>query len=125
MLINLIILLVILSLEATIGLPIFSLYLSYNLMSHCGNKFVLSMLFAMAFILSIFYSVSWPMMTLLLLIFHIYYQQTLKKPAAQILVFILLNLLIFKLAKLQFDYFYFVHWSAFLFYFYKTSFKNY
>jgi len=125
MLIYIFLLLIILSLEATIGLPIFFLYLSYNFISRRGQKFLLSALFVMAFVLSIFYSLSWPMMAFLLLFFHLFYQKLVGKIFWQFLLFCLLNLIIAKMANLQFNFFYLFHLPAFLFYFYKVNFKNY
>ena len=125
MIINILLLLLVLSLEATIGIPIFFLHLSYKLISRRSDKFILFALFLTAFLLAIFYSLSWPILIFLLLVFHISYQELSGKPFFQFFLFLLLNLLIFKMANLQLNYFYLLHLPAFLIYFYKANFKNY
>lgn len=125
MLIYIFLLLVILSLEATIGLPVFFLYLSYNFISRRSQKFILSALFIMALLLAVFYSLSWPMMACLLLFFHLLYQKLAGQSVWQFGLFLLLNLIIVKMANLQFNFFYLLHLPVFLFYFYKVNFKKY
>jgi hypothetical protein len=125
MLIQIFLLLVTLSLEATIGLPLFFLYFTYRIINLSSDRFVLPGLWLMAFLLAIFYSLSWPVMGFLLLIFHLIWQAISSKPAAQLASFIALCFAIFYLADLQLNYFYLVHLGAFLLYFYKAKFRNY
>ena len=125
MIINAIFLLIILSLESTIGLPVFFLYLSYSLISRRSDKFALLALIMTALFLAIFYSLSWPLLAFFLLIFHLISQKFANKIFLELFVFVCLNLLIFKLGNLQLNYFYLVHLPAFLFYFYKSNFKKY
>ena len=125
MIINIFLLLLVLSLESAVGVPIFFLYLSYKLISRRSDKFILFALFLTAFLLAIFYSLSWPILIFMLLLFHISYQKLSGKPFIQFFLFLLLNLLIFKIANLQLNYFYLLHLPVFLIYFYKANFKNY
>lgn len=125
MIIYIFLLVVVLSLEATIGLPIFFLYLSYRLISRRSDRYIFLSLFLMALLLAIFYSLSWPVVILLLLFFHILNQKLLGKPLFGLFLFIVLNLFIFKLANLQLNYFYLIQLPFFLFYFYKINFKKY
>lgn len=110
----------ILSLEATVGLPLFAFYLSYRLISRRRAEFALPALLIIAFFLAIFYSVSWPLLALLLLIFHLMPSVT-----WQTLAFVLFNILLLRIANLRFNYFYLFHWSIFLLYVYQSNFKNY
>jgi len=125
MIISAVFLLIILSLESTIGLPIFFLYLSYSLISRRSDKFALLALIVIAFFLAIFYSLSWPLLTFLLLIFHLASKKFADKLFWESFIFVCLNLLIFKLGNLQLNYFYLVHLPVFFFYFYKSNFKKY
>ena len=124
MIINIFFILVVLSLESTVALPIFSLYLFYNLIKRRSEKFILSSLFIASFFLAIFYSLSWPVLSLLLLIFHLI-DQKFNLVLLRFFLFIVFNLLIFQMAKLQLNYFYLVQLPAFLIYFYKANFKKY
>ena len=118
-------LIIILSLEATIGLPIFFFYLSYQLISRRQEKSILFLLFILALALAIFYTVSWPVLALLLLIFHWLCQKMPDKPLLKFLFFVSFNLIFFHLANLHLNAFYFLHCLAFLFYFYRSKLKNY
>lgn len=118
-------LIIILSLEATLGLPIFFLYLSYNLISRRRNQSILFFLFLTSFVLAIFYAVSWPVLASLLIIFHYFSQKNHDKPLLNLLLFFIFNLSFFYLAKLQFSYFYLLHFLFFLFYLYRSKFRNY
>jgi len=126
MILNIILLLIVLSLESTIGLPIFFVYLTYRLISRRKEREQVIALFVMSLLLAIFYSISWPLLSLLVFIFHLAWQKfTNSKPFGKLLVFVLFNLLIFAFGRLQLNYFYIIHFLAFLFYFYKANFKNY
>ena len=125
MVINILLLLIVLSLESTIGLPVFFLYLAYGLISRRSDKFILLALIITAFFLAIFYSFSWPLLAFFLLIFHLASQKFASNLFLELFLFICLNLLIFKIGQLQLNYFYLVHLPAFLFYFYKSNFKKY
>ncbi len=126
MILYILLLLVILSIEATIGLPIFFIYLSYQLVARRQEKVTISALFVLALFLAIFYSLSWPFLTLLVLFFHFFWQRFAKDRIIWKLVsFGLLNLIIFILGKLQFNFFYFFHLLIFGYYFYKTNLKHY
>jgi hypothetical protein len=126
MIFNILLLLIVLSLEATIGLPIFFIYLSYQLVIRRKEKIKISALFIISLLLAIFYSLSWPWLALLNFIFYLVWQEISEtKLFWKLLSFFVLNLAIFILGKLQFNYFYFVHILIFVFYFYKANFKNY
>lgn len=118
-------LIIILSLEATVGLPIFFLYISYKLINHRRNQSLIFLLFLIAFALAIFYTVSWPVIAGLLLILHYFAQRYHDKPLLNLLLFFIFNTIFFHLSKLQLNYFHFFHFLAFLFYVYKTKLKNY
>ncbi len=126
MILNSVLLLIILSIEATFGLPIFFIYLSYRLIARRQEKILIPALFAIALFLAIFYSLSWPLLTLLLLIFHSSWQKFAKDRIIwKLMSFGLLNLAIFILGKLQLNFFYFFHLLIFGFYFYKANLKHY
>lgn len=125
MIINAVFLLIVLSLESTIGLPIFFLYLSYSLISRRSDKFAVLALIVTALFLAIFYNLSWPLLAFFLLIFHILSRKFADKLFFASFLFVCLNLLIFKLGKLQLNYFYLVQLPIFIFYFYKNNFKKY
>lgn len=126
MIINVLLLSVLLSLEATVGLPVFFIYLAHKLISRRRTQELVFGLFIMAFFLAIFYSLSWPLMVLLLFIFHLVWE---KLPAnkffGKLFSFVLLNLAIFILGRLQLNYFYLIHVLLFVLYFYKANFKHY
>lgn len=119
------VLIIILSLEATVGLPVFFFYLSYKLISRRREQSTLFFLFIVALALAIFYTVSWPVLAFLLLVFHWLSQKNPDKPLLRLVFFFTFNFIFFYLAKLQLNYFYFLHFLAFLFYFYRTKLKNY
>lgn len=126
MILNIILLLVLLSLESTVGLPIFFIYLSYKLVSRRSKQEQIFGLLIMAFCLAIFYSLPWPLMALLIFIFHFPWQNlSTKKFILKSLSLILLNLAIFLLGNLQLNYFYLIHFLVFALYFYKTKLKHY
>jgi len=119
-------LLIILSIEATIGLPIFFIYLSYQVIARRQEKILIFSLFIMALFLAIFYSLSWPFLTLLLLFFHFFWQQFAKdKILWKLISFIFLNTMIFIFGKLHLNLFYLLHLLIFVYYFYKTNLKHY
>ena len=118
-------LIIVLSLESVIGLPLFFLYLSYRLVNRRSNEFVLVALFVMAFLLAIFYSLSWPILALLLVLYFFFSQKFSGQKFLQICLFVLLNLSIFLMARIQFNYFYLTDLVAFLLYFYLANFKKY
>ncbi len=118
-------LMVILSLEATVGLPIFFIYLAYSFLSRRHKNTILWYLFLLSLLLTVFYSISWSITSLLLLVFHFSNQELLAKPFLRLLILFLLNFLIFILANLHLNYFYLIHLPLFLFYFYKANFRNY
>lgn len=119
------VLIIILSLEATVGLPVFFFYLSYKLISRRREQSTLFFLFIVALALAIFYTVSWPVLAFLLLVFHWLSQKNPDKPLLRLVFFFTFNFTFFYLAKLQLNYFYLLHFLAFLFYFYRTKLKNY
>lgn len=126
MILNIILLLVLLSFESTIGLPIFFLYLSHKIISRRKTREQVFGIFIMAFFLAIFYSLSWPLLALLIFAFHLIWQKLPRtKFFWKLLSFILLNIFIFFLGNLQQNYFYLIHFLAFALYFYKTNLKNY
>jgi len=126
MILHIILLLLVLSLEATIGLPIFFIYLSYKLISHRQEQFKILALFVISLLLAIFYSLSWPLLALLVFVFHLIWQNLISPNFLwKVLSFALFNLAIFVVGKLQFNYFYFIHIVIFAFYFYKTNLKHY
>lgn len=126
MILNIILLLIILSLESTIGLPVFFIFLSYKLISHRQERLQIVALFMMALLLAIFYSLSWSLLSLLIFVFHLVWQRSnVNQPLLKLFGFLLLNLFIFFLANLQLNYFYLMHLPVFIIYFYKTSFKKY
>lgn len=125
MLIQLLFLLFILGLEASFGLPVFFLYLSYKLVNRRKINFILFFIFFTSFFLAIFYSISWPVLAFLFLIFLFFHQKLSEKPVLQSILFLLLNLIIFNMANLQLNYFYLFHLTVFVFYFYKANFKKY
>lgn len=126
MILNIILILVLLSFESTVGLPIFFIYLSYKFINRRKAQEQVFGLFIMAFFLAIFYSLSWPLLALLIFVFHLIWQKLPRtKFLLKLLSFILLNLAIFLLGHLQLNYFYLIHFLAFILYFYKTNLKNY
>lgn len=126
MILNIVLLLILLSFESTIGLPIFFIHLSHKVISRYKVNKQVTGLFIMAFFLAIFYSLSWPLLALLVFTFHLIWQ---KLPRSKffwkLLAFVLLNMLIFFLGNLQQNYFYLIHFLVFAWYFYKTQLKNY
>ncbi len=118
-------LIIVLSFESVIGLPLFFLYLSYKLVSRRSNEFVLVALFVMALLLAIFYSLSWPVLALLLVLHHLLSQKFSGQKLVQVGLFILLNSSIFLMARIQLNYFYLADLLAFLLYFYLANFKKY
>ena len=126
MILNSVLLLIILSIEATFGLPIFFVYLSYRLIARRQGKILIPALFVIALLLAIFYSLSWPFLTLLLFLFNFSWQKFAKdKVFWKLISFIALNFIIFILAKIQLNFFYFFHLLIFGFYFYKANLKHY
>lgn len=126
MILNIFLLLIVLSVEATIGLPVFFIYLSYQLIIRRKEKIKISALFVISLLLAIFYSLSWPWIALLGFIFYLIWQELPEtKIFWKLLSFVVFNLAIFILGRLQFNYFYFFHILGFAFYFYKANFKNY
>lgn len=126
MILNIALLLVLLSFESTIGLPIFFLYLSHRVINRYKAQEQVFGLFIMAFFLAIFYALSWSLLSLLIFVFHlIWHSLTKAKFFLKLLSFILLNLAIFLIGRLQLNYFYLIHLLAFAWYFYKTNLKNY
>lgn len=118
-------LIIILSFESVVGLPLFFLYLSYKLISRRSNEFVLVALFVMALLLAIFYSLSWPILALMLVLYHLFSQKFSGQKLLQIGLFVLVNLSIFLMARIQLNYFYLANLLAFLLYFYFANFKKY
>jgi hypothetical protein len=118
-------LIIVLSFESVTGLPLFFLYLSYKLVSRRSNEFVLIALFVMALLLAIFYSLSWPVLALLLVLYHLLSQKFFGQKLLQVCLFILLNLSIFFMARIQLNYFYLADLVSFLLYFYLANFKKY
>ena len=118
-------LIIVLSFESVLGLPLFFLYLSYKLVKRRSNEFVLVALFVMALLLAIFYSLSWPVLALLLVSYHLLSQKYSGQKLLQVSLFVLLNLSIFLMARIQLNYFYLADLLAFLLYFYLANFKKY
>ena len=118
-------LIVILSVEATVGLPLFFTYLFLNRLLHLSNRHLVWHLFAAALFLAVFYSMSWPILTLFLAVLYFILEQLGNKLWGQILVFFIFNLLFFYFAKLHLNYYYLLHLSLFGYFFYKTNFKKY
>ena len=118
-------LVIVLSLESVIGLPLFFLYLSYKLVRRRSNEFVLVALFVMAILLAVFYSLSWPVLAFLLVLYHLLSQKFYGQKLVQVCLFVLLNLSIFFMARIQLNYFYLADLVAFLLYFYLANFKKY
>ena len=126
MILNIFLLLIVLSVEATLGLPVFFIYLSYQLIIRRKEKIQISALFVISLLLAIFYSLSWPWVALLSFIFYLVWKELPEtKFFWKLFSFLVLNLAIFIFGKLQFNYFYFIHIFGFGFYFYKANFKNY
>lgn len=125
MILYLLLLFFILGLESTIGLPLFSIYLAYKFIVSRNNLFVLSAIFVISLFLALFYSLSWPILALVFLLFHFFNQKFAKNLLLGFLSFILFNLFIFIFAKLQLNYFYLLHLPIFLLYFYRVNFKKY
>lgn len=126
MILNILLLLIILSVEATIGLPIFFIYLFHQLIIRFQEKTQILALFIISFLLAIFYSLSWPWIALLNFIFYLIWKEFPEtKILGKLIGFFTLNLIIFIFGKLQFNYFYFIHFLGFVFYFYKANFKKY
>lgn len=125
MILYILLLLLILSLESVLGLPLFFLYLSHVYFERKSEKLRLVAILISALLLAIFYHVSWPVIAILLFVYYLLSQQFGKKILLSLLFFVLLNILFFLIAKLQFNYFYLVHLAVFAFYFYKTNFRKY
>lgn len=125
MLLQVFALLIILSLEATFGLPLFFVYLAYRLFAHRNDLLILVVLFVIAFSLAIFYSLSWPLVSLLLLLFHVANSFASDSIGLKLLIFIIFNVSFFFLADLNINYFYLVQMTVFAWYFYRTNFKQY
>lgn len=121
----LLLLFLILGLESTIGLPLFTVYLAYRFFAARSNFFVLSAVFVISLFLALFYSLSWPMVTLFFLLLHFFSQRVAKNLPLSFSAFALFNLFIFLFARLQLNYFYVVHLSIFFWYFYIINFKKY
>lgn len=71
MLIQAFFLLALLSLEATVGLPWFFLYLLWRWQRQLSVNVSIVLQFAAGLLLAVFYGVSWPLVTLLLLLLHL------------------------------------------------------
>ena len=110
MILNVVLLLILLSLEATLGLTIFFIYLSHRLISRRKTQEQILAVFVIALLLAIFYSLSWPLMATLVFVFYLLWQKLPTKTLFwQLFIFILLNLAIFALGRLQLNYFYLIH----------------
>ncbi len=122
---KLFLLLLILGLESSFGLPLFFLYLSYSFIHKYSEKYLLLSVFVTSFLLAIFYSLSWPILAALLLFCFFIHKKIKEKIVWQLILFVLINAVIFILAELRFNYFYLFHLPVFMFYLYKANFKKY
>lgn len=129
MILNLFFLILVLSLESTLALPVFFTYWSLSFFFRYQKTRQMFILFGFSLALAIFYNLSWPLLAAGLLIFHLFYSLWQKYSANNFLIkalfFTLILLTIFFLAKLHWHYFYLVQISGFLFYFYRSNFKGY
>lgn len=126
MIIYLIFLLLVLSIEATLGLPIFFIYWSWRLSVRYQKPQQIFALFLISLLIALFYALSWPLLALILLILYFFWQ---KIPTTYWLTKFILVLLFFFafffLAHLHFTYFYLLHFLIFCLYFYRNNFRHY
>jgi hypothetical protein len=115
----------ILSLEATVALPVFFIYLVYQFLLRQRESVRILALFLISLSLAVFYSVSWPLITFLLVLYHLCYQKLFVNVFWQLLGLVCLQGLIFFIAHLQLNFFYLLQILLFAFYFYKTNLKRY
>jgi hypothetical protein len=126
MLIQILWLLIILSFEATLGLPLFFLHLSAAiLLGRLSERAALMAVFGVSLLLAIFYNLSWPLTSALLLAWYFAKLVLVKQPLALLALFAILQLIFFFMASLSWHYFYLLHLAIFLWYFAKNNLRTY
>ena len=121
MLINILWLLIILSFEATLGLPLFFLYLSDRLLSRYSERVALFGYFAVSLLLAIFYGLSWPSLSAALLFWYLVKTFLSGRRIWLLLSYVLWQVGFFFMAALSWHYFYLIHILIFFCYLAKNN----
>jgi len=125
MLTQIIWLLIILSFEATMGLPLFFMYLGDRFLGRLSERLSLFAVFGISLCLAIFYNLSWPIMSAILLVWYFLRTAFTKQTPIYIITFIILQISLFFLASLTWHYFYLLHLAFFIWYLVKFNFRKY
>lgn len=125
MLIQILWLLIILSFEATLGLPVFFLYLSGRFFERFGERAALLANFGGGLFLALFYNLSWPLASALLFAWYFAKLALVKQPLVLLGLFIALQAILFFMANLTWHYFYLLQLAVFLWYFTKNNLRAY
>ncbi len=124
MLINILWLIILLSFEATLGLPLFFLYLASQLLDRHGERVALFGCFALGLLLSIFYGVSWPLVSVTLLVWYVAKTFLVDRHLWLLLLYVAWQASFFFLADLNWHYFYLVHVAVFTWYFFRKNLRK-
>lgn len=119
-----ILLLILLSLESSFLLPLFSSYLFWQRAQRFSVWQALLSLFIASVFLSSFYYLPLPITTSFLFLFYFLVKDR-KNVWLSVIFFLLFNLYIFFVGKLAFNIFYLIQIPAFIFLIYRKEFKNY
>ena len=119
-----ILLLILLSFESSLFLPLFSIYFFWQKVKKFSVWPALLVLFLSSIFLSSFYYLPLAITSSLVFLFYFLVKSN-HKIWFSILYFILFNLYIFIVGKQGFNIFYLIHIPAFIFLVYKKEFKNY
>lgn len=119
-----ILLLILLSFESSLFLPLFSVYLFWQKVKKFSVWPALLVLFLASIFLSSFYYLPLAVTSSLVFLFY-FLAKANHNILFSILYFVIFNLYIFFVGKQGFNIFYLIHISAFIFLIYKKEFKNY
>ena len=119
-----ILLLILLSFESSLFLPLFSVYLFWQKVKKFSVWPALLVLFLASIFLSSFYYLPLAVTSSLVFLFY-FLAKANHNILFSIFYFVIFNLYIFFVGKQGFNIFYLIHISAFIFLIYKKEFKNY
>lgn len=125
MIINIIWLVILIGLESTIGLPLFFLYLADRFFGRYGEKWSLFGVFILALFLAVFYALSWPVLSTLLFVWYFIRLRLEGNYLWLFLLYISLQVIFYLTANLTWHYFYFLHFFAFTWFYFKTNLRKY
>lgn len=119
-----ILLLILLSLESSVALPLFSIYLFWDRLKRLSTWKALLVLLIASLAVSSFYYLSIVITSTLLYLFYFFGREK-QKIWFSIALFVIFNLYIFFVGRLSINIFYLIQIPAFVFLVYKKEFKNY